>query len=351
MGGETVKKKGIGMACVVHANSMRYYYNSEGSACFIKVHDDGSVTVMSGVNEIGQGVETVVAQIVAEELGVNYEDVRVITSSGGTDQVPDDLGSYASRTTFISGRAAQAAAADARQKLFQVAAKMLKAEPEELESKSGLISVRGFPERAVKFTDAVQAHLYNPDYTGHTLFLLGQGSVDVEGSEVPTRETGYGNSFAATIFAAHVVQIEVDTETGEIAVLKHSAAVDLGRAINPMACEGQMAGAVAQGMGFTMLEDMNWYEGKTLNANFLDYRLATVYDTPEVETIMVEAIDPKGPFGAKGVGEPAMAPVAAAINNALYNAIGVRFHELPITPQKVLKALKEKGAKTGEKQV
>jgi len=336
-----MKKRGIGMACLVHANSCRYYYDSESSACDVKVHDDGSVTVISGVVEIGQGGETIMAQIVAEELGIAYEDVKVITSLG-TDSTPEDLGAYASRSAFISGRAAQAAARDAKQKLFQVAAKMLEAGPEDLESKDRKIYVKGSPDRSVAFKDAVLAHLYNPKYTGHTLFLMGQASVDVEGSEVPTRETGYGNSFMGTIYAAHVAEIEVDTETGEIQVLKHSSAVDIGRAINPLACESQIRGAVTQGLGYTLLEDIIWEEGKTLNPNFLDYRIPTIFDALEVETVMVEVGNPQGPFGAKGVGEPAMVPVPAVINNALYNAIGIRFHELPITPEKVLNALKEK---------
>jgi len=342
MGGKiAMKKRGIGMACLVHANSVRYYYDSEGSACFVKVHDDGLVTVMSGARDMGQGAWTIVAQIVAEELGIYYEDVKVVTS-GGTDELPDDLGAYASRTTFISGRAAQAAAADAKEKLFKVAAKMLGANPEDLEAKDRKIFVKGSPEKAVGFAEAVRAHLYDAQYTGHTLLLVGQGSVDVEGSEVPDRETGYGNSFCACIFGAHIAEVEVDTETGEVRIIKHCAALDIGRAINPMTCEGQIEGAVAQGLGWTVLENMIWEEGKTLNPNFLDYRIPTIFDTPEVETVLVESVEPKGPFGAKGVGEPGMVPVAAAIGNAIYNAIGVRFSELPITPEKVLKALKEK---------
>ena len=337
-----MKKRGIGMACQVHATGVRYYYDSkESSACFVKVHDDGSVTVMSGVNEIGQGGLTIIAQIVAEELGIYYEDVKVVTS-GGTDQIPDDFGAYASRSAFICGKAAQAAAADAKQKLFKVAAKMLDASPEDLEAKDGKIFVKGSPEKAVGFTEAVRAHLYNERYTGHTLMLMGQGSIDVKGSEVPTRETGYGNSFSGTIFAAHVAEVEVDTETGEVRIIKHCAALDCGRAINPSAVECQIEGAVSHGLGWTLLENMIWEEGKTLNPSFLDYRIPTIFDAPEVETIMVETIDPQGPFGAKGAGEPAMVPLAASINNAIYNAIGVRFHELPITPEKVLKALAEK---------
>ena len=336
-----MKKRGIGIACLVHANSVRYYYDSEGSACFVKIHDDGSITVMSGARDMGQGAWTAVAQIVAEELGVYYEDVKMVTI-GGTDELPDDLGAYASRTTYISGRAAQAAAADAKQKLFIIAAKMLGANPEDLEAKDRKIFVKGSPERVVGFTEAVKAHLYDPQYTGHTLLLVGQGSVDVEGSEVPDRETGYGNSFCGCIFGAHVAEVEVDTETGEVRIIKHCAALDIGRAVNPMACEGQIEGAVTQGLGYTLLENMIWENGKTLNPNFLDYRIPTIFDTPEVETIMVESVEPKGPFGAKGVGEPGMVPLAAVINNAIYNAVGIRIQELPITPEKVLKALKEK---------
>lgn len=339
-----MKKRGIGMACLVHPNSVRYYYDSEGSACIVKVHDDGSATVMSGVAEIGQGALTVMAQIVAEELGIHYEDVKVVTGLG-TYEIPDDMGAYASRSTFIAGRAAQAAAADAKQKLFQYVAKMLEVKPEDLEAKDRKIYVKGSPERSVGFTEAVLHYLYDPKYTGHTLFLMGQSSVDVEGSEVPTRETGYGNAFMGTIFATHVAEVEVDTEIGEVQIIRHSAAVDCGKAINPMAVEGQIEGAISHGIGYTLLEHMIWEDGKTLNPSYLDYHIPTVFDAPEVTTILVEEANPQGPFGAKGAGEAAMVPVAACINNAIYNAVGVRFNELPITPEKVLKALKEKEEK------
>jgi len=339
-----MKKRGIGIASLVHPNSVRYYYDSEGSSCFVKVHDDGTVSVLSGARDMGQGALTIVAQIVAEELGVRYEDVKV-ADSGGTEELPDDLGAYASRSTFISGRAAQVAAADAKQKLFKVAAKMLDANPEDIVARDRKIFVKGSPEKSVNFADAVYAHMYDPKYTGHTLFLMGQSSIDVEGSEVPTRETGYGNSFCGNIFGSHVAEVEVDTETGEVRIIKQTAALDVGRVINPMGTEGQIEGAVLQGYGWTLLENMIWEEGKTLNPNFLDYRIPTVFDAPEVQVVMVESHEPQGPFGAKGVGEPGMVPVAACINNAIYNAVGVRFNELPITPEKVLKALKEKEEK------
>ncbi len=336
-----MKKRGMGMACLIHANSVRYYYDSEGSAAMVKVHDDGSVTVLAGISDIGQGARTVMAHIAAEELGVLFEDVEVITGKG-TDFVPDDLGAYASRSTFISGRAVQAAALDAKLKIYKVASVMLGVEPNQLESKERKIYVKNQPDKYVDFEKAVRAHLYDASYTGHTLFILGIGSVDVSGSEVPNRETGYGNAFATSIFASHVAEIEVDTDTGIIEVINHCAAVDLGRCINPLLAEGQIEGAVSQGVGYSLIEDMWWEKGKTLNPNFLTYKIPTALDVPEVTTVYVESIDPLGPFGAKGLGEPAAVPVAAAINNALYDAVGVRIDELPITPEKLLKALNEK---------
>ncbi len=335
-----MKKTGVGVACLIHTNSLRYYYDSEGSASVVKVHDDGSATVTIGTSEMGQGTLTVMAQIAAEELGILAEDVRV-SNSVGTDAIPDDLGAYASRSTFISGRAVQAAAADAKEQILETAALMLDVSASELVARERKIYPKGQPERYLLFRDVVMTRLYDPSYTGHTLLILGKGSVDVTNT-TPDPDTGYGNPPATTIFAAHVAEIEVDTETGEIKVLKHCAAVDLGRCINVLTSEGQVEGSVAQGIGYALLEDIICHDGKVLNPSYLDYKIPTMLDVPDVVTIFVETIDPLGPFGAKGLGEPALVPVAAAINNALYDAVGVRMTELPFTREKVLRAIKEK---------
>lgn len=338
-----VKKRGIGVACLIHANSLRYYYDNEGSAAIVKLVDDGTATVMTGASEMGQGSVTVMAMIAAEELGIPVEDVRVINEVG-SDILPEDLGAYASRSTFISGRAVQAAAADAKNQLFETVALVLEVPKERLEAKNRIIYDREDPANSITYREAMMIHLYEPSrHTGRTIFIVGKGSVDVDNT-FPDPDTGYGNPPATTIFAAHVAEIEVDDETGEIQVLKHSAAVDLGRVINVTTAEGQIEGSVAQGIGYGMFENMELQDGKVLNPSYLEYKMPTTLDIPDVVTINIESLDPAGPYGAKGLGEPALVPVAASINNALYNAVGVRLYKLPFTRERVLRAIREKQA-------
>jgi CO/xanthine dehydrogenase Mo-binding subunit len=158
-------------------------------------------------------------------------------------------------------------------------------------------------------------------------------------TELPDPETKYGNISPAYPFACHIAEVEVDPETGQVAVVKYVAAHDVGRAINPMATEGQIHGGVAQGLGWTLMEDMAMDKGRILNPDFLDYVIPGVLDLPDIKSILVEPIDPEGPYGAKGIGEPALNPVMSAITNAIYNATGIRIKELPATPEKLLAAL------------
>jgi len=338
-----MKRRGVGVACLCHANSLRYYYDNEGSAAIVKLSDDGSATVMTGASEMGQGSLTVMGMIAAEELGILPEDVRVINEVG-TDIIPDDLGAYASRSTFISGRAVQAAAADARNQLFETVSLVLGVPKERLAARERIIYDKEDPANCMTYREAMMTHLYDPyKHTGHTILIVGKGSVDVT-STFPDPETGYGNPPATTIFAAHVAEIEVDDETGEIQVIKHSAAVDLGRVINVTTSEGQIEGSVAQGIGYGMFENMELRNGKVLNPSYLEYKMPTTLDVPDVVTINIESLDPMGPYGAKGLGEPALVPVAASINNALYDAVGIRLYELPFTRERVLRAIREKQA-------
>jgi CO/xanthine dehydrogenase Mo-binding subunit len=309
------------------------------SAAFVKMSEDGSVEVLSSTVDMGQGSSTILAQIAAEELGVEVKNVRIV--SPDTDVTPFDHGTASSRSTFHMGNAVKQAAADARKQLFEVAADQLECRPEDLECRGGFIYVRGSKGPGTPISSIRMGITY-----GRGQPITGRGVFSVPDATPLDRETGQGSYPSIFwLYGAQGVEVEVDPETGKVNVLRVSAAHDLGRVINPLTCEQQVEGAIVTGVGLALLEEMVVEKGKPVNRNFLDYRIPTSMDAPEVKSIFVEATHKDGPYGAKGVGEPALAPTAPAVGNAVYDAIGVRIKELPITPEKILKALKEKGEK------
>jgi len=330
-------KRGVGIANMIHVSDTRAYnFNWDGSAAFIKLHDDGTASLMTGEVDMGQGTYTVLAQIAAEELGVRLEDIRVIAMD--TETTPLGLGAWSSRTTLAGGNGVKIAAADAKRQLLEVAAEKLEANIEDLEARSGRIYVKGSPEKGMSIAEAVRASQYSAQRGN----ILGRGYYNAP-NEMVDHQTGRGNISPAYPFAAQAVEVEVDIETGKVKVLKFVAAHDLGKAINPVTAEGQIEGGVHMGLGYALTEGLVHDEkGKILNPSFTDYKMLNVFDMPPVKPILVETNDPEGPFGAKGLGEPVLVPTAAAIANAIYDAVGVRIKELPITPEKLLKALKEK---------
>jgi len=237
------------------------------------------------------------------------------------------------------------AAVDAKNQIRKVAAEMLEANEGDLEFRHKKIFVRGSPEQSIGFRDAVRRCHYRQKGT----IILGKAFYDPP-TEEPDPMTGYGNKSAAYSFGVQVVVLKVDPETGKVSIQRVISANDVGRAINRMCSEGQFQGAIVQGLGFATSEQLIWEKGETKNPNFMDYRIPRVNDIPEVELILVETNDPEGPFGAKGIGEPGLVPTAPAIANAIYKAIGVRVKELPITPEKILDALKENKCKMRNKE-
>jgi 4-hydroxybenzoyl-CoA reductase alpha subunit len=307
------------------------------SSAFVKMSEDGSVEVLCSTVDMGQGSSTVFAQIAAEELGVEFKNVRVV--SPDTDVTPFDHGTASSRSTFHMGNAVKQAAAEARKRLFEVAADQLETRPENLESRGGFIYVKGSKGAGTPISAIRMGITYGK---GHP--ITGSGTFSVPDATPLDQETGQGAYPSIFwLYGAQGVEVEVDPETGKVDVLKVAAAHDLGRVINPLNCEQQVEGAVVTGVGIALLEELVVQNGTPVNRNFRDYRIPTAMDSPKVDSIFVEATHKDGPFGAKGVGEPALAPTAPAIGNAVYNAIGVRIKDLPITPEKILKALKEKG--------
>jgi len=314
------RRRGIGMACFMH-NSNVYPYGSECSSALVKVNDDGTATAHFGAADMGQGSSTTLAKIAAEELGMSLENINIVT--GDTASVPYDPGSYGSRTTFMMGNAVREAARDAKMQIIARASKILNVDPGKLFLENGEIKVRGKDKR-ISISEVVKRTLYSTKEGG---VIVGKSS--------------YSPPSNAPYFGAQFAEVEVDTETGQVDVLRVVAAHDVGKAINPMAVEGQLEGMVSMGMGFALIEEMLLDKsGSTLNADFLDYKLPRARDMPAVDTIIVERREPSGPFGAKGVGEGGVAVTAPAVVNAIYNAIGIRMKKLPVTQDRLLKAIK-----------
>ncbi len=328
-------KRGIGFATTLNVGGGARIYRSDGCGASVKVDDFGHVSLITGSTEIGQGSETVLAQIVADVLGVGLKDVRVLNSD--TDVKPWDVGVHASRTTFIAGNAAHLAAVEARRQIFETAAEMLNAAPEALVAREGKVWVKE-TDRAVDLAKVTRARHFRSGGQD----ILGKGWYDPP-NQLVDKDTYKGNISATYGFGAQMAEVAVDTETGQVRVLRLVCANDVGRALNPMAVEGQLEGGAQMGLGYALTEELIVRDGRVLNPDFLDYRLFTTADMPDIETIIIETDEPQGPFGAKGVGEMGGTPTAAAIANAIYDAVGVRLTQLPMTPERVLKALDERG--------
>ncbi len=330
-GGPKAPNRGRGVACMHKSTG-----TPTSSAAFVKLNEDGTVSLLSSAVEMGQGAATVLTQIVAEELGVAPESIRVVTPD--TDATPFERSTTSSRTTFHAGNALLAAARDARQQILEVAADLLEANPKDLELRDGKVSVRGVPDRSVPLAKLWRSGMYaRGQYP-----ILGRGAYSTSGIYDPLDPvTGRSKrSTAFWMYAAQAAEVEVDRETGKVTVLKLGAAHDMGKAINPTTCEQQIEGALVMGLGQALFEELVVEQGRPVNPSFIDYKIPCTLDIPTLEAILVEAAHQEGPFGAKGLGEPGLAPTAAAIGNAILDAIGVRMHDLPITAEKVLRALR-----------
>jgi 4-hydroxybenzoyl-CoA reductase alpha subunit len=330
--------RGIGMAAVIHTGggSMGTHGGGNFSEISLKINSDGTVNVITGDSDIGQGSDTILAQIVAEELGVPMKDIKI--TSRDTDVTPVTMGTWGSRVTFIGGGAGKAAAREAKQQLFKVAAEMLEVDPINLEAKDGRIYVKKSLDKWLTIGEVAYSSIVKRGKT-----ITSMVTYSPPNTSPPDQKTGYGNYCPTYAFGVNVAEVEVDIETGKVRVMSIVAAHDVGRAINPMLIEGQIEGGISMGIGYALLEKLHWENGKTLNPNFCTYKIVNSTEIPSIKEILIETIDPNGPFGAKGIGEPAAIPTAPAIANAIYNAVGVRIKDLPITPDKILDALKKQG--------
>jgi 4-hydroxybenzoyl-CoA reductase subunit alpha len=335
--GKTKDYRGIGLGCAGYVSTGRLYVNYDSAGAFVKLTEDGTVSLMVGNAEIGQGSDTVISQIVAEELGVGIEDV--IFRPGDTETTPMDLGAYASRTTLIVGNAARKAAQDAKQQLLEIIADKFECNPEDLEMKNKKIYIKGSPDvlyLSISFADAVHFAQYQKSQA-----ILGRGYYDAP-TVMPDVNTAQGNTSASYSFGAAVAEVQVDPDTGKVKVLRMTQSQDVGYPINPLHCEGQIEGSILGAMGQVLYEDYRYNkDGLMLNPSLLEYRIPTAKEVPEIDPVLVITNDPEGPFGAKGMSESPEIPVVGAVANAICDAIGVRMRSLPITPAKILEALKE----------
>jgi 4-hydroxybenzoyl-CoA reductase subunit alpha len=371
--GKMSKGRGLGIACSHYvsgaANSI-IRSDMPHSTVNIKIDRDGGVVVYTGASDIGQGSDTMVAQIAAETLGCSLGRVRVIAAD--TDLTPIDIGSYSSRVTFMNGNATLRAAQDVKKQIASAAARKMNCVPEDLifrddkvvprnasanGNTSGAISptvsghvdgqiLRGSlqqkrkdegPKDRMTFEEAVVAAI---DFHGA---LTGTGSYapPLEARGGKHKGAGVGPSPAYS-YSAQVAEVSVDEETGEVIVHKVWASHDCGRALNPVSVEGQIIGSVWMGMGQALQEEMVWKDGMLMNPGLLEYRSPSSTESPEIEPFIVESVDPEGPFGAKEASEGSLAATIPAISNAIYDAVGIRLHESPFTPERVLAALRAK---------
>ncbi len=335
--------KGVGLACNFFASGpgFSYFFTNPPSHSGVNItaEEDGTFLLYTGSSDLGQGSETALAMIAAEEMGLSgIDQLKVIAADTAT--TPMDLGTYGSRLVTIAGNAAKMAASKIKQELAETASDILEANKKDLEAKGGMIYVKGNPEKSVTIKQAVQ-----------TRFKIKRIPLTTVGYYNPPADTGDVSGFAegkvslspTWSFGCHAAEVDVDEETGIVKVKKVAAAHDCGFAINPMSVEGQIEGCVSMTFGQATSEDFRTEKGWTMTNSFLDYKIPTSEDMPEVQSIIVESMDTEGPFGAKEASEGANIPTIPAIANAIYYATGIRIKDLPITPEKVLRALEKKG--------
>ena len=326
-------RRGIGYSAFAHISGLL------STACNVYLRSDGSVAVNTGVVDIGQGSDTILAQICADALMLSPD--RISFASPDSDSSPWNWKTAASRVTYMAGRVVLAATIEVREKILRQAAEIMECAAEDLEIRpGGLVGLKGVQPQTVTFGQ-IASHAINQ--LGGP--IMGASSLLYDGERMdPKRALIEGFAFGNVgtyIFGAQAAEADVDEVTGAVRVLRAWSAHDVGRAINPQMVEGQIQGGFVQGMGYALTEEMQWDEsGRLTNPTLMDYKVPTALDAPlEINPIIVEHPEPSGPFGAKGVGEPGLIGAAASIANAIANATGKRMHQLPMTPERVLDAL------------
>ncbi len=327
-------RRGLGLALTAHISGFL------STSAVVRLSGDGSVALNTGAVDLGQGCDTALAQMCAAGLGLSVDAVNVVTPD--TDASPYNSGTNASRVTYMVGRAVGQATEVVRQKMFKLAGDMLECSEADLELRpGGVIGVEG-TDRSVTFAEIAGKSIWFADGGGP---VIGTGSVMHNDPLDPKHTTLTGfvsfDNVGAFAFGAQVVEVEIDETTGKVEVVEAWCAHDVGRAINPGAVEGQIQGGFVQGLGYALTEEMVWDGGRLANPTFMDYKIPSSRDVPcDIHAIIVEVPDPLHPFGAKGIGEPPLIGAAAAIPNAIAAAAGVRVRRLPVTPERMLRAMR-----------
>ncbi|MFH2045813.1 MAG: molybdopterin cofactor-binding domain-containing protein [Pseudomonadota bacterium] len=337
--------RGVGLASNFFASGpgFSYFFTNPPSHSGVNMtaEEDGSFLLYSGSTDLGQGSETALAMIAAEEIGLaSIDPIKVIAADTAT--TPMDLGTYGSRLIVCAGNAAKMAANKIKEELIETAAEALEANKEDLEARDGRIYIKGNPEKGLTIKQAVQTRL---KVKRIPLSTVGYYNPPVDTGDVSGFAEGKVSLACTWSFGCHAAEVEVDEETGVVKVPKIAAAHDCGFAINRMAVEGQIEGCVSMTFGQATCEDYRTEKGWSMTNSFLDYKIPTAEDMPDVQSIIVESMDTEGPFGAKEASEGANIPTIPAIANAIYYATGARIKELPITPERILRALEKKGGK------
>ncbi|MDD5206525.1 MAG: xanthine dehydrogenase family protein molybdopterin-binding subunit [Desulfobacterales bacterium] len=345
---EKKERRGMGMGCLIHVGGGARVYKSDGCGTIVKMDDFGKVDVFTGATDMGQGADTIIAQLVAEEVGVLPEDVNIVDRD--TDVCPWDVGAHASRTTFVAGNAAVMAGKKLKEKILAASAGFvdrwkdkdgtrheirLDNDTTNLVIRDRMVYSTKEPEKKIALGKILRGAHYEKGGT----MIMAEAFYDPDNENLDREYKG--NLSKTYAYGAHGVEVEVDKQTGKVKILRYIAAHDVGRAINPMLLEGQIYGGGAMGVGYALTERLILDKGEVMNANFRDYKMLTAKDVIPMEPVIVETMDQDGPYGAKGIGEPGLVPTAPAIANAIYDAIGVRIKDLPITPERILKELKK----------
>lgn len=327
---------GVGISATAHLGGARQR-GHQSCGAVVRLCEDGTVDYLTGATDAGQGSDTVLVQIIAEELGLKAEDIDI--KRVDTAYTPCDAGSYGSRVTVLAGEAAQKAARDVRGQLCRFAAEKWEANPEDIVFKDHQVYVKGSPERSIPFRKLAQIACYS----GPGAVIVGKGYSDY-GLEVLDFDKGVGNPGTSFSFTSHLTEVDVDTETGVVKCTDMVIAHDCGRPLNPINVESQNQGAAIQGLGQTLYEEFVMDHGKTLNPNLADYKMPLALDVPKIRVIDIITDDPVGPYGAKEASEGAIVSAPPSIVSAIHDATGIWFKEQPVTPEKVAMALKKKKA-------
>ena len=332
-----MKKRGLGVGSMFYG--IGYGFNRPDiGAAHIEIAEDGTTTLYTGVCDIGQGIVTLLAQIAGTELGLPIEAIRVVNADTGS--TPDSGPTSGSRATFVQGQAVLNAALDLKERLLEMAGQLLESPVEALEVVGPVIEQRGRPEHSVTVLRVVdEMHKQGKR-------CIGWGWQDITTKDVDPI-TSQGDAYQTFGWSTQLVEVAVDDETGFTRVVRLVSATDAGRAINPQGVEGQIQGGAVMGLGYALYEQHVLEQGRPKTGSLAFYLVPTPMDVPEIECLIVEVPDPAGPYGAKGVAEPATIPTTPAILNAIYDAVGVRVTETPATPERIYHLLQEQKATRG----